>query len=153
MAALDNKTVCCSASAAADYARGMRAGLPSPEGEASGRLRDILARAESSEPIGREDALVLSGLGREEVPFLLHTASLLRDRGKGKTLTFSRNVFVPLTQLCRNRCGYCTFKYEPGEGPLFLTPGEVIEMARKGAELGCTELLFVTGDKPELMYP
>ncbi|OGE22963.1 MAG: 7,8-didemethyl-8-hydroxy-5-deazariboflavin synthase subunit CofG [Candidatus Dadabacteria bacterium RIFCSPHIGHO2_12_FULL_53_21] len=92
-------------------------------------------------------------MGREEVPFLLRSASRIRDKGKGKTLTFSRNVFVPLTQICRNRCGYCTFKYEPGEGPLFLTPEEVVEMAKKGAQLGCTELLFVTGDKPELLYP
>jgi FO synthase len=122
-------------------------------GTVSGELREILARAEGGESVGREEALLLSGLGREEVPFLLRTASGIRDGGKGKTLTFSRNVFVPLTQLCRNRCGYCTFKYEPGEGPLFLTPEEVIDMAKRGAELGCTELLFVTGDKPELMYP
>jgi FO synthase len=122
-------------------------------GTASGKLGEILAKAEDGESLSREDAVLLSGLSREEVPFLLMTASKLRDRGKGKTLTFSRNVFVPLTQLCRNRCGYCTFKYEPGEGPLFLTPEEVIDMAKKGAELGCTELLFVTGDKPELIYP
>jgi FO synthase len=122
-------------------------------GEASGELGGILARAGDGESVSREEALLLSGLSREEVPFLLRAASAIRDRGKGKTLTFSRNVFVPLTQLCRNRCGYCTFKYEPGEGPLFLTPEEVIDMAKKGAELGCTELLFVTGDKPELMYP
>jgi FO synthase len=126
--------------------------LSHASGEASGKLGEILARAENGEPLSREDAVSLSKLGREEIPFLLMTASELRDRGKGRTLTFSRNVFVPLTQLCRNRCGYCTFKYEPGEGPLFLTPEEVIDMAKKGAELGCTELLFVTGDKPELIY-
>ncbi|MFI5324115.1 MAG: 7,8-didemethyl-8-hydroxy-5-deazariboflavin synthase CofG, partial [Thermodesulfobacteriota bacterium] len=68
-------------------------------------------------------------------------------------LSFSRNVFVPLTRLCRNRCGYCTFKYEPDEGPLLLMPEEVVEMAKNGARLGCTELLFVTGDKPEHLYP
>jgi FO synthase len=126
--------------------------LSHASGEASGKLGEILARAENGEPLSREDAVSLSKLGREEIPFLLMTASELRDRGKGRTLTFSRNVFVPLTQLCRNRCGYCTFKYEPGEGPLFLTPEEVIDMTKKGAELGCTELLFVTGDKPELIY-
>lgn len=153
MAAFDEKTVCCSGPARAEYAPVMTGGLYRPDGTASGELGDILAGAADGGPVSREDALLLSGLGREEVPFLLRTASEIRDRGKGKTLTFSRNVFVPLTQLCRNRCGYCTFKYEPGEGPLFLTPEEVIEMARKGAGLGCTELLFVTGDKPELIYP
>lgn len=153
MAALDNKSVCCSGPAPAEYARGTTVDLFRAAGTVSGELREILARAEGGESLNREEALLVSGLGREEVPFLLRTASGIRDRGKGKTLTFSRNVFVPLTQLCRNRCGYCTFKYEPGEGPLFLTPEEVIDMAKKGAELGCTELLFVTGDKPELMYP
>ena len=150
MAALDNKSVCCSGPAPAEYARGTMGDLFRAAGTVSGELREILARAEGGESLNREEALLLSGLGREEVPFLLRTASGIRDRGKGKTLTFSRNVFVPLTQLCRNRCGYCTFKYEPGGGPLFLTPEEVIDMAKKGAELGCTELLFVTGDKPEL---
>lgn len=153
MAAFDDKSVCCSGPATAEYVPVTTGDMSRPAGTASGELGEILAKAMSGEPVGREDALLLSGLGREEVPFLLRSASAIRDRGKGKTLTFSRNVFVPLTQLCRNRCGYCTFKYEPGEGPLFLTPEEVIEMARKGAELGCTELLFVTGDKPELMYP
>lgn len=153
MASFDEKTVCCSGPATVEYAPGMTGGMYHTDGAASGELGDILAGAADGGPVSREDALLLSGLGREEVPFLLRTASEIRDRGKGKTLTFSRNVFVPLTQLCRNRCGYCTFKYEPGEGPLFLTPEEVIEMARKGAGLGCTELLFVTGDKPELIYP
>jgi FO synthase len=113
----------------------------------------VLSRAENGESPSREEAVLLSKAGRDEIPFILLSASKIRDRGKGRTLTFSRNVFIPLTQLCRNRCGYCTFKYEPGEGPLFMAPEDVIDMARKGAELGCTELLFVTGDKPELLYP
>ena len=83
---------------------------------------------------------------KDEIPYLLLTASKLRDRGKGAVLTYSKNVFVPLTQICRNHCGYCTFKYEPGQGPLFMSPEEVLDMAKKGAELGCTELLFVAGD-------
>jgi 2-iminoacetate synthase ThiH len=123
-----------------------------PAGVESPELQEILSRAANGEPLVREDAISLSKLRKEELPFLLQSASGIRDKGKGKTLTFSRNVFVPLTQICRNRCGYCTFKYEPGEGPLFLTPEEVVEMAKKGAQLGCTELLFVTGDKPELLY-
>ena len=119
----------------------------------SKRLSTILENAESGEVLNREDALYLVDLEKDEIPFLLMTASRLRDTGKGKILTYSKNVFVPVTQICRNKCGYCTFKYEPGEGPLFMSPDEVVDMAKKGAELGCTELLFVTGDKPELKYP
>jgi len=119
----------------------------------SKNLSVILDKAESGVVINREEALYLVNIERDEIPYLLLTASKLRDRGKGEVLTYSKNVFVPLTQICRNHCGYCTFKYEPGEGPLFMSPDEVLDMAKKGAELGCTELLFVTGDKPELRYP
>lgn len=119
----------------------------------SKRLSAILDRAESGNLIDCKDALYLVGIEKDEIPYLLSTASRLRDSGKGKILTYSKNVFVPVTQICRNHCGYCTFKYEPGEGPLFMSPEEVVDMAKKGAELGCTELLFVTGDKPELKYP
>ncbi|MGB3728802.1 MAG: 7,8-didemethyl-8-hydroxy-5-deazariboflavin synthase CofG [Thermodesulfobacteriota bacterium] len=119
----------------------------------SKRLSVILEKAESGEVINLEEALYLVDTNKDEIPYLLLTASKLRDRGKGRILTYSKNVFVPLTQICRNKCGYCTFKYEPGEGALFMSPEEVLDMAKKGAELGCTELLFVTGDKPELKYP
>lgn len=119
----------------------------------SKRLSAILNKAESGEAIDRDEALYLVNIEKDEIPYLLLTASKLRDAGKGKILTYSKNVFVPLTQICRNKCGYCTFKYEPGEGALFMSPDEVVNLAKKGAELGCTELLFVTGDKPELKYP
>ena len=116
------------------------------------KLEKIISKAIEEESLGREDALYLAELPPTEIPFLLLAASAIRNRSKGKTVTYSKNVFVPLTQLCRDRCGYCTFKIEPGEGELFMTPEEVVEMARKGAQAGCTELLFVTGDKPELAY-
>lgn len=119
----------------------------------SKRLLEILEKAESGAVINLDEALYLVNIDKDEIPYLLLTASKLRDRRKGQILTYSKNVFVPLTQICRNRCGYCTFKYEPGEGALFMSPEEVVDMAKKGAELGCTELLFVTGDKPELKYP
>ena len=128
-------------------------GLKSLLNGPSKSLSVILDKAESGVVINREEALYLVNIERDEMPYLLLTASKLRDRGKGEVLTYSKNVFVPLTQICRNHCGYCTFKYEPGEGPLFMSPDEVLDMAKKGAELGCTELLFVTGDKPELKYP
>lgn len=119
----------------------------------SPRLEKIINKALDSNTIDGDDALFLVSLKSNEIPYLLHAASRIRDRGKGGTITYSKNVFVPLTRLCRDHCGYCTFKIEPGEGELFVPPEEVIDMARKGAKLGCTELLFVTGDKPELAYP
>ena len=120
--------------------------------EAGPRLRKITGSALEGGPLEREDALYLAELPPGEIPFLLLAASAVRNRSKGRTVTYSKNVFVPLTQLCRDRCGYCTFKIEPGEGNLFMTPDEVEDVARKGAMAGCTELLFVTGDKPELVY-
>lgn len=116
-------------------------------------IEGILEKASQAETLSRDEALLLVGLDTERIPHLLLAASKQRDIGKGRVLTYSKNVFVPLTQLCRNHCGYCTFKYEPGEGALFMTPEQIMESARNGARLGCTELLFVTGDKPELKYP
>lgn len=116
------------------------------------RIDSILQKVLDGGEIGREEALVLAQMDPDYIPHLLYAASVIRDRGKGRTLTFSKNVFVPLTRLCRNHCGYCTFKIEPGDAELLLTPEEVAEMARKGSEAGCTELLFVLGDKPELVY-
>lgn len=119
----------------------------------SSRMEEIITRAISDESISREDALFLADVENDQLPFLLASASKIRQMGKGSTITFSKNVFIPLTRLCRDHCGYCTFKIEPGDGELFIHPEEVINTARNGASLGCTELLFVTGDKPELKYP
>lgn len=115
-------------------------------------LESILSKAVDGETINREDALRLVEIENSELVHLIAAAKLVRERAKGGTVTYSKNVFIPLTQLCRDNCGYCTFKIEPGEGPLFVPPDEVIETARKGGALGCRELLFVTGDKPESKY-
>lgn len=121
-------------------------------GSVQSRTDRILQNLLDGGELSRDDAVYLTGINKDDLPYLLYTASVIRDRGKGKTLSFSKNVFVPLTRLCRNHCGYCTFKIEPGDAELFMTPEEVVDMARKGAEAGCTELLFVLGDKPELVY-
>ncbi len=121
--------------------------------KASPRLEKIISKAIEGETLPREDALYLTQILPSEIPLLLLAAAAIRNRSKGKIATYSKNVFVPLTQLCRDRCGYCTFKIEPGEGSLFMNPEEVTDLAKKGAKAGCTELLFVTGDKPELAYP
>ncbi|MGQ0794106.1 MAG: 7,8-didemethyl-8-hydroxy-5-deazariboflavin synthase CofG [Deltaproteobacteria bacterium] len=124
---------------------------PAPA-EASARLRDILDGAVAGEALQGDDALFLAETSRDELAYLLAAASQIRESGK-PVITYSKNVFIPLTRLCRDHCGYCTFKYEPHEGELFMTPEQVMEKTRAAVALGCTELLFVTGDKPELKYP
>jgi FO synthase len=83
----------------------------------------------------------------------MEAASRIRDEAFGPRITYSRKVFIPLTQLCRDNCGYCTFAHPPKRGErAYLTPGEVLEIARAGAEAGCKEALFTLGDKPEKRY-
>lgn len=90
----------------------------------------------------------------EELPELLAAAGEVRDRGRGRTVTFSKKVFVPLTTLCRDYCGYCTFRRDPGEpGAHTMTPEEVVALAQAGARLGAKEALFSLGDKPEALFP
>jgi FO synthase len=84
----------------------------------------------------------------DAAPLFAH-ARRLRDDGKGRTITFSRKVFVPLTTLCRDRCTYCTFAQPPGGGGMYLEPDEVLAIARAGASRSCTEALFTLGDRPE----
>jgi len=85
---------------------------------------------------------------------LLARAGELRDRGRGRTVTFSKKVFVPLTTLCRDYCGYCTFRRDPGEaGAHTMTPDEVVALVQAGARLGAKEALFSLGDKPEARFP
>ena len=84
---------------------------------------------------------------------LLEAAARLRDAGHRNIVSYSRKVFIPLTQLCRDVCHYCTFAHPPRRGqPAYLTPEQVLEVARAGAEAGCNEALFTLGDKPELRY-
>ncbi len=80
-------------------------------------------------------------------------ARRLRDAGKGRTVTYSRKVFVPVTTMCRDRCTYCTFAKPPGGGGAYLTPDEVMAIVRAGERRGCTEALFTLGDRPEDRWP
>ncbi len=85
---------------------------------------------------------------------LVAAAGALRDRRSGRAVTYSRKVFIPLTNLCRDSCGYCTFVRRPGDPRAHtMTPDEVLAVARAGARAGCKEALFSLGDKPELRYP
>ncbi len=84
---------------------------------------------------------------------LMERARRLRDRGHGRVISHSRKVFIPLTHLCRDSCHYCTFAKTPREvGSPYLTPDEVLAIARAGEAAGCNEALFTLGDKPELRY-
>lgn len=102
----------------------------------------------------REEAARVASASGEEFTLLLATAAELRTRHKGRIVTFSPKVFVPLTNLCRDFCGYCTFRRAPGEaGAKTMTLDEVLRVARRGKQLGCTEVLFSLGDRPEAIYP
>ena len=84
---------------------------------------------------------------------LMGEASALRDAGHGAIISYSRKVFIPLTRLCRDVCSYCTFAQAPQQGQrVYLTPDEVLAIARAGRAAGCHEALFTLGDKPELRY-
>ena len=100
------------------------------------------------------DAEALLGAPAPALAPLLAAAAELRDRGRGRRITFSAKVFVPLTTLCRDYCGYCTFRKDPGEpGALTMTPEQVLALARAGERLGAKEALFSLGDKPEAVFP
>jgi FO synthase len=92
-------------------------------------------------------------LARRPVQALFTEAQRLRDEGRGRTVTYSRKVFIPLTTLCRDTCTYCTFAKPPGAGGEFLVPEDVMAIARAGQEQGCTEALFTLGDRPEDRWP
>ncbi len=104
--------------------------------------------------LGREEAISLAGTQGDELGTLLAAAAEVRDRHKGRVVTFSPKVFVPLTNLCRDFCGYCTFRKGPDEpGAKTMTLEEVLRVVNQGRLLGCTEVLFSLGDKPEAIYP
>jgi 7,8-didemethyl-8-hydroxy-5-deazariboflavin synthase CofG subunit len=105
-------------------------------------------------PVSREAAYRLIRCPDEQLPELLTAAVEARERFKPGVITYSRKVFLPLTNLCRDYCGYCTFRRDPGQpGAHTMTPDEVLEVARAGEKMGCTEALFSLGDKPELAFP
>jgi 7,8-didemethyl-8-hydroxy-5-deazariboflavin synthase CofG subunit len=105
-------------------------------------------------PISREIALRLIRCNDRDLPALLSLARKTKERFKPGIITYSRKVFLPLTNLCRDYCGYCTFRRDPGQaGAHTMSPDEVLAVAKAGEKLGCTEALFSLGDKPELLFP
>jgi len=116
-------------------------------------VQETLTKALAGHDLLPEDGYRLIGATGADLSALLLTASLVRDRYKGRTATYSRKVFIPLTNLCRQRCGYCTFAKAPGD-PLAhtMTPDEVLAVAEAGRRQGCREAMFSLGEKPEEIY-
>jgi FO synthase len=114
----------------------------------------VTAGIARSDSFTREEAVRWIRCSDDELPELLVAARAAKERFKPEVITYSRKVFIPLTNLCRDYCGYCTFRRDPGEaGAHTMTPEEVLEVCRSGEKLGCTEALFSLGDKPELLFP
>jgi FO synthase len=127
------------------------------------QTRRAIARAERGAALDVAEATVLLAARGEDLERLTAVAARVRDAGlhaagRPGTVTCSPKVFIPVTRLCRDRCHYCTFVTTPGhleragEAP-YLSPDEILDIARQGAELGCAEALFTLGDRPEDRWP
>ncbi|MCZ4118525.1 bifunctional FO biosynthesis protein CofGH [Streptomyces sp. H39-S7] len=126
-------------------------------------MRRALKRARDGVALDTAEAAVLLQARGDDLVDLSATAARVRDAGletagRPGVITYSRKVFIPLTRLCRDKCHYCTFVTVPGKlrrdgHGMFLSPDEVLEIARQGAEMGCKEALFTLGDRPEDRWP
>src|SRR5262250_2877362 len=131
---------------------------PGPPTPPAGAVRRALARARDGKTLDVGEATTLMHARGEQLATLLAHAGRVRDAGlaaagRPGVITYSRKVFIPLTRLCRDRCGYCTFVTVPGRlDSAYLSPDEVIEIAARGAALGCKEALFTLGDRPEARW-
>jgi 7,8-didemethyl-8-hydroxy-5-deazariboflavin synthase CofG subunit len=116
-------------------------------------IHEILDRAVGSERLSTRDAIALIECPDSDLDIMLSAAAEMRDRAKGRDVTYSRKVFLPVTNLCRDRCTYCTFRKDPGDpGAWTMTLAEIAEWSRRGRELGCKEALMCLGDKPEVAF-
>ncbi|WBP87347.1 bifunctional FO biosynthesis protein CofGH [Kitasatospora cathayae] len=126
-------------------------------------MRRALRRARDGVALDLTEAAVLLQASGEDLRDLCASAARVRDAGleaagRPGVITYSKSVFIPLTRLCRDKCHYCTFATVPGKlrragHGMFMSPDEVLEVARRGAELGCKEALITLGDKPEDRWP
>jgi FO synthase len=127
------------------------------------QVRRALARAERGAALDVAEATVLLAATDADLDRLTAAAAKVRDAGlvhagRPGVVTYSPKVFIPITKLCRDRCHYCTFVETPGQAARegrepFLSPDEILDIARQGAELGCLEALFTLGDRPEDRWP
>ncbi|WP_416476385.1 bifunctional FO biosynthesis protein CofGH [Streptomyces sp. LKA04] len=138
-------------------------GPADPAGPTENSLRRALKRARDGVALDVSEAAVLLQARGEHLDALTASAARVRDAGleaagRPGVITYSKSVFVPLTRLCRDKCHYCTFVTVPGKlrragHGMFMSPDEVLDIARKGAALGCKEALITLGDKPEDRWP
>jgi FO synthase len=118
------------------------------------RLGSLTARAAAGERLSDLEIIELASLAELDPAPVVEAAGRLRDDSFGPRITFSKKVFVPLTQLCRDTCGYCTFAHPPKPGEAaYMTLDEVLAVARAGEAAGCAEVLFTLGDQPERRWP
>jgi FO synthase len=117
-------------------------------------VREAVERALDGERLSREHSLALADARGGELPVLWAAAATLRDQGRSAVVTYSRKVFIPLTNLCRDVCSYCTFARDEDDPRAHtMTPDEVLAVAEAGARRGCKEALFCLGDRPEVRWP
>ena len=117
------------------------------------KIEETLYKSLDNSAITKDEAISLSKDITENIDALCSSASIIRDKGKGNKITFSPKVFIPLTQLCRDYCGYCTFRKDPDDVKnLYMSPEEILEVVKKGEKAGCTEALFTLGERPELRF-
>ena len=115
---------------------------------------EALARAREGDITRAVACKLICARDGDELDSLLIAAADLRNQLKGRRITYSKKVFIPLTNLCRDYCGYCTFRKDPGQpGARTMTPDEVLAVAEAGSRLGCKEALFSLGDRPEAIFP
>jgi 7,8-didemethyl-8-hydroxy-5-deazariboflavin synthase CofG subunit len=104
--------------------------------------------------LSAEDGYRLINCASSELDSLFEAAGTLRDRFKGRTVTYSRKVFLPITNLCRDRCSYCTFRKDPDDPAAWtMSPADIQGVLDRGNRHGCKEALMCLGDKPELAFP
>jgi FO synthase subunit 1 len=116
-------------------------------------LRDALLKPHAGDELTRAEALGLLATP-ELATELIATAGAVRDRAWGRTVTFSPKVFLPVTNLCRDRCTYCTFRKDPDDPDAWtMAPDEIAAWSARGRALGCKEALMCLGDKPEVAFP
>ncbi|MGW7817181.1 bifunctional FO biosynthesis protein CofGH [Streptomyces puniciscabiei] len=141
----------------------MTTSATSGTGPTENSMRRALKRARDGVALDVAEAAVLLQARGEALTGLAASAARVRDAGleqagRPGVITYSKSVFVPLTRLCRDKCHYCTFVTVPGKlrragHGMFMSPDEVLDIARKGAALGCKEALITLGDKPEDRWP
>ncbi len=123
------------------------------DGAADASLRSILDRALDGVRLTEREAIALIECPGAALDSVMAAARELRDRVKGRVVTYSRKIFLPITNLCRDRCTYCTFRKDPGEpGAWTMLPEEIREWSQRGRALGCKEALMCLGDKPEVAF-